>query len=78
MSSEIVIALIGVFSSIVTCVISNSIANKNFTNLISYRIEQLEKKQDIHNSVIERVYKLEKQAALQDQTLQEIKDKLGA
>lgn len=59
MSSEIVIALIGVFSSIVTCVISNSIANKNFTNLISYRIEQLEKKQDIHNSVIERVYKLE-------------------
>ncbi len=25
-------------------------------NLIAYRIEQLEKKQDVHNGVIERVY----------------------
>lgn len=32
--------------------------NKN-SSLISYRLEQLEKKQDIHNSAIERLTRLE-------------------
>ena len=33
--------------------------NKKNTALIAYRIEQLEKKQDAHNNIIERTYKLE-------------------
>lgn len=33
--------------------------NKKNTALISYRIEQLEKKQDAHNNMIERMYKVE-------------------
>ena len=56
MSNEIVVALIallgtalGTFGGIIT-------ANK----LTNYRIEQLEIKVDKHNSVIERVYNLEK------------------
>ena len=36
-------------------------ANRKQTALIAYRIEQLEKKQDKHNEVIERTYKLEQQ-----------------
>lgn len=55
MSNEIMVALIamvgtalGTFGGIIT-------ANK----LTNYRIEQLEKKVDKHNNVIERVYKLE-------------------
>lgn len=76
MSEGIAIALIGVFSSIITSCISNSISNKNFTNMISYRIEQLEKKQDIHNGVIERVYKLEQQNAVIEEVLKDIKEKL--
>lgn len=39
------------------------IANRKQTALIAYRIEQLEKKQDKHNQVIERTYKLEQQVA---------------
>ena len=35
------------------------IANRKQTALVVYRIEQLEKKQDKHNEVIERTYKLE-------------------
>ena len=34
-------------------------AVKEHTDVTLYRIQQLEKKQDIHNSVIERVYNLE-------------------
>ena len=40
--------LIGTFGGIIT-------ANK----LVSYRLEQLEKKVNLHNQVIERTYKLE-------------------
>lgn len=32
--------------------------------LITYRLEQLEKKVDLHNNVIERTYKLEEDAAV--------------
>lgn len=39
-------------------------AVKQHTDVTIYRIEQLEKKQDIHNGVIERVYDLEKSVEL--------------
>lgn len=42
------VSLVGI---IVTAIVSNS--------LIRYRVEQLEKKVDKHNNVIERVFKLE-------------------
>ena len=50
--------LIGSFSGIVT-------ANK----LMNYRIEQLEKKVDKHNQVIERVYELEKHEEVVDEKI---------
>ena len=64
MNTEIVVALItlagsaiGTFAGIVTS-----------AKLTTYRIEQLEKKVDKHNTVIERTYKLEEaQAVLQEQ-----------
>lgn len=35
------------------------LANRKSSALIAYRIEQLEHKQDAHNKMIERVFKLE-------------------
>lgn len=37
--------------------------------LTNYRIEQLEKKVDRHNSVIERTYKIEQEIALHDEKI---------
>ncbi len=34
-------------------------ANRKSSALIAYRLEQLERKQDAHNNLIERTYKLE-------------------
>ena len=64
MNTEIIVALItlagsaiGTFAGIVTS-----------AKLTTYRIEQLEKKVDKHNTVIERTFKLEEaQAVLQEQ-----------
>jgi uncharacterized coiled-coil protein SlyX len=39
------------------------------SRLTTYRIEQLEKKVDKHNTVIERTFKLEERCALQDEKI---------
>lgn len=46
--------------------------------LMSYRIEQLEKRVDKHNNVIERVYNLERQNAIQDERIAEIERRGGS
>ena len=43
------------------------IANRKSTALIAYRIEQLERKVDLHNQVIERTYKLERRVDVIDE-----------
>ena len=55
-------AWIGVIAAVITGLLSLAgvyIANRKSSALIAYRLEQLEKKQDVHNSMIERVYKVE-------------------
>lgn len=58
MPNEIIIALIGLGGSALGSLIG-IVANSKLTN---YRIEQLEKKVDKHNNLIERTYKLEEKA----------------
>lgn len=43
--------------------------NSKTVALIDYRLEQLEKKVDKHNSVVERTYKLEELTALQEEKI---------
>lgn len=58
--TEIITSLIGVIGSFVGT-LAGIMINSKLTN---YRIEQLEKKVDKHNHVIERVYQLEKSEAV--------------
>ena len=60
MNNEIVVAIIALFGTTLGTFGGIITANK-FTN---YRIEQLEKKVEQHNSVIERVFKLEENDTL--------------
>jgi len=55
LSNEIVVAVIGLVGSTVGAFIG-VVASANLT---AYRIEQLEKKVEKHNGVIERTFKLE-------------------
>ena len=55
MDGEIAVALIGLAGSAVGSLVGIVIN----TRLTTYRLEQLEKKVDKHNQVIERTYKLE-------------------
>jgi hypothetical protein len=65
MSEQVIIALIafgGTFLGTVGGIIASS-------KLTLYRIEQLEKKVDKHNNVIERTYQLEKHYDLLDEKI---------
>lgn len=66
MSAEIVVAIVsGAFTFlgvVVTVIVGNKKSTKNVkeqTDLTLYRINELEKKQNQHNNLIERTYKLE-------------------
>ena len=48
-------------------------SNRKQTVLMAYRLEQLEKKVDKHNQVIERTYKLEERASVIETEIEEIK-----
>ena len=54
--------IVGVLSLIGTLA-GTYFANRKSSALIAYRLELLEKKVDKHNSVVERTFKLEEQAA---------------
>ena len=47
--------------------LGNVLSNISTHGKTMYRIEQLEKKQDVHNQVIERVYQLEKVTEVLDE-----------
>lgn len=60
MNETILVAILSLFGTLVGSLCGILTANK----LTNYRIEQLEKKVEKHNCVIERVYELEKQEAI--------------
>ena len=71
MNTTIVSALISALAAIAVCLVNNYYQRKESDKkhesnivLVSYRLEQLEKKMDIHNSIIERTYELEKQTGV--------------
>ena len=64
MPSEIIVAALSMLGTAIGSIAGVMAANK----LTNYRIEQLEKKVDKHNTVIERTFKLEEaQAVLTEQ-----------
>lgn len=69
MTPEIIVALLSFLGTILGSLAGVIGANK----LTSYRIEQLEKKVEKHNQLIERVYQLEKHADVLDVEIEQLK-----
>ena len=68
MTEAIIIAIIGFLGAVVGSGLG-VIASAKLTN---YRLEQLEKKVNLHNNVIERMYKLEEREALLEQHVEDL------
>ena len=65
MSDTIILAVISLIGTLGGSLGGILVANK----LTNYRVEQLEKKVEKHNNIIERVYKLEQHNAVQDEEI---------
>ena len=75
--NEIIIALISGFSVAIPSVIASITTSKKNNILIQYKIEELTKKVEKHNQVVERVFMLERENAVQNEKIKEIQNNLG-
>lgn len=70
--TEIIVAIITGIATVAAVVVTNKKSN----TLIAYRLEQLEKKVDKHNTVIERTYALEKTTAVLEDKIKSAQHRL--
>lgn len=72
MSESIIVAIItGIFACFGTY-----LSNRKSASLIEYRLKQLEDKVNLHNSVIERTYALEKTSAVREEEIKVCQNRL--
>lgn len=65
----IISGVISAIAAIVVCVINQTTQARKTEALISYKLEELTKRVDKHNNVIERTYKLEELTAVQEEQI---------
>lgn len=65
MTSEVIIAVLSFLGTAAGSIVSIMTANA----LTNYKIDELTKRVEKHNSVIDRVYKLEEKAAVTEETI---------
>ena len=73
--SETVIAALSALGTGILSLIGVYVANRKSTALIGYRLEQLEHKVDVHNRVVERVFKLEGEMTEAQHDIRDLKAK---
>ena len=76
MNTTVISSLISALAALAVCLINNHFTraeqdkkNESTIALVTYRLEQLEKKVDKHNDLIERTYKLEESHAVMDEQI---------
>ena len=70
MTETVIVAILSLLGTLIGSLGGIIASNK----LVVYRIQELEKKVEKHNSVIDRVYKLEKNEAIIEEELDHLKD----
>lgn len=73
MSEIVIVSIISLLGTLGGSLLGVLSANK----LMTYRINELEKKVEKHNNIIERVYKLEKADAVEEEEIKVINHRLS-
>ena len=72
MNDAVIVALIGLAGSGMGSVLGILVSSK----LTQYRLEQLEKKVQAHNNLIERTYRLEERTELQEEKIKVVNHRI--
>ncbi len=68
METVIAAAITGIVT-LGVCLVNNHYQSKETRNLIEYKLEELTRRVDKHNNVVERMYKLEQSSAVMDEQI---------
>lgn len=74
--SSIIPAALSAACALLVCLINNHFQVSKTTSLITYRLDQVEKKLDQHNNLISRMYEAEKQIDLNTQEINRHKERI--
>lgn len=69
MNTDILVSLITSLATLLGVVLTVYAGGKRTRDILLYRIEQLEKAQSKHNSLIERMYRVEERLELHDEKI---------
>ena len=69
--NEVVVAIISGLCVAIPSIIATISTNKKNNDLVIYRIDELDKKVKEHNSLVERMFNVEKKVALIEEKLKE-------
>lgn len=74
--TEVITGLISAAAAILVCIINNHHQQKRSdakheetTSLVLYRLDQLEKKQDLHNNAVSRLYEVERKLGIDEERI---------
>lgn len=74
----IVSSIISGVVAIIVCVITQAATARKTTALLEYRLDELTKKVEKHNNLIERTYKLEERTEVQETRITALEKAKGA
>ena len=72
MNTDILVSLITSLATLLGVVLTVYAGGKRTRDILLYRIEQLERKQEKHNSLIERMYRVEERIELHDEKIKAV------
>ena len=76
MDSAWAVIIVGALTLIGT-IITVSVGNTSTRKMLSYRMEQVEKKMDKHNCLIERMYKVEERCSIAENEIKVVNHRLS-
>lgn len=76
MDSTIIVSLITGGLALVGTLAGTYFANRKSAALIAYRLEELEKRVQAHNNLVERTYHLEEKAEVQEERIRVINHRI--
>lgn len=77
MSETVLAALIAAGATLVVCLINNYVSQGKMQALVEYKIDELSRRVDEHNKVIERTYRLEEAAAVYEEKMKVANHRIG-
>lgn len=73
----IIAAGIGGAVTLIVCIVNNHFQSNATRKMIEYKLDELTKRVDKHNNVIERVYRLEQHKAVIDEKIQVVNHRIA-